>query len=488
VSAGPTAAGGTLAGTLHAVLRASARAPGAIGFALNASDDASRQDSSRDDATPDEGEQQLAVIPIRRTPAGDVAAGDLTGRVPIAVVPAPVTDRRVVTQFADAFDANRKALTIEATSIIPSPKPLDLSSTKAALVAATDPSPVGAARARLAVQVSGRALLDGLVGLQVHQREPLDPIMVGPLLPEPLYRSLAAADPDRFLPGVGDIPDDTVTMLETNPRFVEAFLVGANHEMNRELLWRRYPTDRRGTPFHRFWDRTDGAEDIGPIHAFRPDVPLGAHSGADLRGSLVLLVRGQLLRRYPNAVISAAPSRPDGSLDLASGSVRHPVFWGRIDPDVTFVGFDLAREDVEAPPGWYFVIAEQPTEPRFGLDVPPEAGATGSPATWSDLDWGHVGVAPGGHLRLAATSLVNQDKPIVAGGSARARFGRTSADMAAITFQRPFRAAIHSSEIIAGAAPSQGVPLRPVLAHAVLLRPIALQPIAVEPIARPGGG
>ena len=309
------------------------------------------------------------------------------------------------------------------------------------------------------------------LGPQIRQRAPLDPVMVGPLIPEPLYEPLAKADPGRFLPGIGNIPDDTITMLETNPLFVEAFMVGANHEMNRELLWRRYPTDRRGTPFRRFWDRTDGREDCGAIHAFDSALPLGSHAGADLRGSLVLLVRGQLLRRYPNAVVCAVPSRADRSLNLTPSLRKDPLFWGRIDPDVTFVGFDLVTEDIQDAPGWYFVIAEQPTEPRFGLDTP-TSGSGGTPASWEDLDWGHVGVAPGGHLRLAGASLANAEKPIVAGGNIRARFGRTSADMAAITFQRPGRAAVHSSELVKGAAGAGDGGIRPVLAHAILLKPL----------------
>ena len=37
--------------------------------------------------------------------------------------------------------------------------------------------------------------------------------------------------------------------------------------------------------------------------------------GAELEGSLVLLVRGELLRRYPNAVVYAVPAAADGRLD-----------------------------------------------------------------------------------------------------------------------------------------------------------------------------
>lgn len=296
--------------------------------------------------------------------------------------------------------------------------------------------------------------------------------MAGPDLPEPLYRALAEADPDRFLPGIGEIPDDTLTLLETNPRFVEAFMVGANHEMDRELLWRRYPTDRRGTPFHHFWDRVDHTPDIGPIAEFHPDLALGVNSGADLRGSLVLLVRGQLLRRYPGAVVYAAPAKPDRSFDPSPSVIENPIFWGRISPDVTFVGFDLAREDVELDPGWYFVIAEQPTAPRFGLDVAVDGGPT--PATWTDLTWSHVGVEPGGHLSIATSSLAGRTKALAPSAPVTATFGRNSADMAAITFQRPFRAVVHSSEVLDG---NDGVglgSLRPILARSVLMRPIGL--------------
>ena len=31
-------------------------------------------------------------------------------------------------------------------------------------------------------------------------------------------------------------------------------MVGLNHEMARELLWREYPTDQRGSYFRQFWD------------------------------------------------------------------------------------------------------------------------------------------------------------------------------------------------------------------------------------------
>ena len=385
----------------------------------------------------------------------------------------PVKQPSVVKAFVDAFQGQRANLAITATSVIPAPQALDLAATKTTLVAAVDPRRVIEARARMAVRIGAGDLRTGLLDSRFHQRQPLDPIMAGPTIDEPLYAALADADPDRFLPGIGDIPDDTITLLETNPRFVEAFLVGANHEMNRELLWRRYPTDRRGTPFHRFWDRVDKAPDIGSIHQFRSNLRLGSNSGADLRGSLVLLVRGQLLRRFPHSVVYAAPALPNGKLNPSPAVVEDPIFWGRIAPDVTFVGFDLVREDVEPAPGWYFVIAEQPTGPRFGLDVP--TGGNAGPATWTDLHWGHVGVDSGDHLSLADSGLLNSTKRLAPERSDRRPSAATPPTWPpSPSSGRSAPSYTPASSWTAWTA-SAWRRMRPVLSKSVLLRPIALE-------------
>ena len=359
--------------------------------------------------------------------------------------------------LAQAFEAQFQEL--DVVSLRPPPAAIELAQLHAGVVAALDPGPVIALRARERLQVNGVPLDEGGSDDALRPTSDLGPVMAGPRLPEALYRDLAALDQDRLLPGAGQIPAETVTLLETNPRFVEAFLVGANHEMNRELLWRRYPTDRRGTPFRRFWERLDGQEDIGPIHEFLSAASLGNNSTGQLEGSLVLLVRGELLRRYPNSVVYAVPAGADGRLQ-PDAPVALPVFAGRLEPDLTFVGFDLTEEQVTPPPGWFFVIQEQPTEPRFGLDVP-ENGNGAVPPHWGELDWAHVGVAPGGHLRLADTALAGVSLPLAdpsgpVANVGSATFGQNAAHMAAITFQRPFRAAIHSSDVLEAVSGSEG--------------------------------
>ena len=83
---------------------------------------------------------------------------------------------------------------------------------------------------------------------------PIEPIMAAPRFPQPMYEALRDLSQQLLLPGLETVEPNSVIGLETNPRFVEAYMVGLNHEMSRELLWRGFPTDQRGTYFDRFWD------------------------------------------------------------------------------------------------------------------------------------------------------------------------------------------------------------------------------------------
>ena len=62
-----------------------------------------------------------------------------------------------------------------------------------------------------------------------------------------MYESLRDLSPELLLPGVGTIDLDTVTLLNSNPRFIEAYMVGLNHELASELLWREFPSDTRAS-------------------------------------------------------------------------------------------------------------------------------------------------------------------------------------------------------------------------------------------------
>jgi hypothetical protein len=223
-------------------------------------------------------------------------------------------------------------------------------------------------------------------------------------------------------------------------------MVGLNHELARELLWREFPGRARHTAFRRFWDTRGTGSDVDqlePIADWDPAAALGDSMSLGIkREPLVLLVRGQLLLRYPDTIVHAQPAA--GATSLGSEQ-KLPIFHGRLDPDVRFFGFDLGEDEArgdDGGPGWFFVLQEQPTAPRFGLDEV----RTGPLTSWNDLAWDDVGVAPGAHLRVAGAAPAVTDPAV---------WAFNSAHMAAILRQRPARVAIHASLIL----PSKRVPV-----------------------------
>jgi hypothetical protein len=324
-----------------------------------------------------------------------------------------------------------------------------MGSVSASLLARTDPRVTVPARVATMVILGGAAALDA-AGEPIRLAPTRDRVMVSPRIDVPLYSYLAQLDPTRFLPGVGEVPENSLTVLKTNPRFVEALLVGVNHEMARELLWRGFPTDQRGTPFRRFWDR-EAAADIADLHTWPGSSTLGEHGPGDPDGQVALLVRGELLQRYPNACLYAW--RADGSRLLRSPQVpedlRSPVFAGVLGADVTFVGFELSATELAAGDGWFFVLSEQPTEPRFGFDELDDPDGAGTPpplTSWSAATWAHTDTAPGAYLRI-------DGNPLAGTSFAGVRFVDHAAHLAALTRQRPMRVALH-----AGGLPELGAP------------------------------
>jgi len=118
-----------------------------------------------------------------------------------------------------------------------------------------------------------------------------------------------------------------------------------------------------------------------------------------------------------------------------------PVFGGLLEPDIVYVGFELSDVDLTTGDGWFFVLQEQPTEPRFGFDLPPLSGGT-LPAitTWNDATWAHAGTDAGTYLRIAGNPLANAEHDQV-------KFVSNSAHLAALTLQRPMRVAVQAREL-----------------------------------------
>ena len=342
-------------------------------------------------------------------------------------------------------------------------QPADLPAAASAAVTAVDPASTVPRRAR--------AQLSLPAGLW-DPPERIDPILVAPEITTPMYSALAAQGQDWLLPGLQHVPSDSVSALAANQAFVEVLLAGMNHEMSRELLWRGYPTDQRGTVFRHFWDRRVDASpppgDITRLHTWTPASTLGTHSAGPVpQQSFVFLLRGQLLRMFPRTSIFLVRATVSGGVTRpvqVDATAKLPVFSGWLDPDVTFLGFDVGVAEVRganpqtaADPGWFVVIQEQPTQPSFGVSA--EAGGLGPNgryASWADLGVKDLAVVGGrvengdpfGYVDLAATTT--------AAFLARAPTGAPSWDgrsdsLAVILLRRPFRLFLHGSDLLESA-------------------------------------
>ena len=335
----------------------------------------------------------------------------------------------------------------------PRGEPIPLGAAKTAVLVATDPATT--IQARIAARVAGPP--------GWSPADPLAPIMATPRIDTPLSRDLIELSYDLLLPGVSGLPLEAVSAVPANSRFIEALMVGANQEMMRELIWRGYPTDQRGTCLHRFWDRsgsvTGAADDIPAIDETWAG-ELGSHQVAAL-DQVVLVVRGELLRRYPHTVVYAVRAEwvagrrrpvavpPGVSVSDPAHPERYPAFGATIPPDVSFLGFDLpddVRGDPEPAagrPGWFFVFQQPPAQTRFGLDATRSENVPGQgPA---DLSWPAVAKSPSGHVDLSGP-LSQLTLP---GWGLQA----TSADLAQWCEQKPYRVCIHASDLLPEQAP-----------------------------------
>lgn len=269
---------------------------------------------------------------------------------------------------------------------------------------------------------------------------------VAPQFDDATWSWLAAVAPEWLLPGAGDIDEDSIVVLQTNPAFVESFLVGLNHALARELAWRRFPIDAAKTMICRFWTSAPGATDsaIKPVETWESGSALGSHGPAADR--LVLLVRGALLRRFPTASVYLAGRQTDGT-------ERHllPSIAARLDPSTTFYGFDLTPREARSPDpasgvtGWSVVLQESVDHLRLGLDTAPPGGGTTALGSWQDLDWGNPQVAAATHVPVDGP-LLGLSRPLAgpgpAGAAPSATWGADAGQLAAALTRPAFRVRI----------------------------------------------
>jgi hypothetical protein len=207
--------------------------------------------------------------------------------------------------------------------------------------------------------------------------------------------------------------------------------------------------------------------DIEKLHEWDPASELGEHAkrplpaGGDEEDSkLVLVVRGEVLKKYPTVVIYAQEAKWDEIepghfqrvLDEAK-PILDPIFKAEIEPDVRFLGFDLTEtvakgspRPLDQNPGWFFVLQERPGEPRFGLDnespdTPPE------PTKWNDVAWEHLtGFDTLDYINLEENA---PEPPTMTDLTDQLfEWRRNAADMAYIFYQVPVMVAFHADDML----------------------------------------
>ncbi len=283
-------------------------------------------------------------------------------------------------------------------------KPIKLDVLHDAVEAAVDPTALDSpARRRVAGTIQG---------LDISRLTPPQ-LPIG--LNFPTWELLRQYDKEWLLPGTGALKKDSLTALQTNPAFVDAFMVGINTQFMNEMRWRDVAVVRNCTPLRMFWGQMNYAEqkrkpDIEPLDqwAKAPAKDVGdlshqtikpADTGNASGSRLVIVIRSDLFRRYPSTLVYLVTRRvievgggkfrpataadaentlmPEDDLLKLTPVLEHdedkrlerihfgPTFVGTLTPDVTFFCFDVSPDTLDQ---YWLVLDEPPTELRFRND------------------------------------------------------------------------------------------------------------------------
>ena len=252
----------------------------------------------------------------------------------------------------------------------------------------------------------------------------IETVMAAPSFPQPMYEPLRELSQDLLLPGLDKVlPDTRARPARPTARSSKPTWSGSTSRWDASCCGAAFrPISAAPT------SSTSGAATRAVAAAATSTISARTWARAlgtaprrpRRREQFVMLLRSSLLRRYPNAIIYLTPA-----LDRRRRRQRRPppdvlpVFNGAMEPDVNFFGFPITPAAsgrwFGTSPGYYVVIQEHPTEPRFGLDVghrrsarqePPRRrhAAAGRRAARTGCTWGRNARAHGRHHAPAAGS------------------------------------------------------------------------------------
>ena len=295
---------------------------------------------------------------------------------------------------------------------------------------------------------------------------------VFPVFKEAMGEHLRQRHPELFVPGLGDFPSGGVAVLDVNHAFIEAYMVGLNHALGAELHWRGFPVELRGTFFQQFWDVSERLNtsrpagtapsaadeaallDIKPLDKWISN-ELGTNAvtppqaGTD---TLRLVLRSELLRRYPTLVVALQDSSlaPTAAVPPVPYTDPARYLYPRqrlaVGQDAVIVTFDVDLAHARA--SCDLVLLERPGQPTFGLDAAePGADLTQDPLSWNDLTWDYAGTAVGAFFE-PATSGARGSTPHASAEPAAVAYLTNSAQVAYALFQEPIQAILPLQSIL----------------------------------------
>lgn len=196
------------------------------------------------------------------------------------------------------------------------------------------------------------------------------PVMVHPDYLDPTFFYLRELSVDYVLPAAGDLAKNSISFFYSNPVFEESFLMGMNTEMGRELMWREYPTDQRGSYFRKFWDQPNlptkkdleiGYYDVKNIDTWKSR--LGSNHKDNKKPMLVFVIKGNLMQTFPDTEVYLQKKVND----VPKGIIKKADMTSWLTPDTYLVGFsNIKKEELIE---YFLAFRQQPLSLQFSEEA-----------------------------------------------------------------------------------------------------------------------
>lgn len=303
-------------------------------------------------------------------------------------------------------------------------------------------------------------MVSGPEGTEVGDSE----IYLRPKLDENLLEYIPQQTLAALLPGLSELPNNKSILLKVNRKFLEAFMLGANHEMIRELIWREFPIWRRATVFNYFWGSSaSNMSDIKDITEWQGRLGENRANTDAAQENIIVAIKSDLFRRYPRINLYAVEydsnivaggnwspviNTVKQGADQTGTKLHKPLFTVNVMQDLIFIYYNLTKQYMDnAINGglkkFCFVVLENVSIPKFGLDECIRARKE----SLNDIAWGDFDLVPGSDY-LNISTLAGKLAAMDFQGNAVNRDFHDAAKLALVTLNKPVGVIMDFSQII----------------------------------------